>query len=186
MENQQEVQLKLLKTVLEQMDLGINRLVIAENGTQLLSSLRINGESNLVAVLIREMTKHEALANLIKSAAERFDRHQKPVNDEETKLADLDLAFRKLPKNHCGISVISDGDTLMVYKHGDMIEISANLCEAQQKDQKLRLILQSAVDVFRMNDEPKSSTHFNSSDDPVEFFLKQFREHFKGNFNRKS
>jgi len=182
MKNQTEVQLKIMKSVLDQMDLGINRLVIAENGSEVLSSLAVKDSSRLISVMISEMMEHKELAQIMMLAVEGYKKFKKPVNNEETKLADLQLALEKLPKKHTGIAAISDGDTLMVYAHGDMIEISANLCEAQEKDKKIKMILQSAVDVFRMNDEPKSSNPFDSSDDPVEFFLKQFREHF----NRKS
>lgn len=185
MKQQQETQLTLLKSVLETMDLGINRLVIAENGSKAFSSLSVKDSSRLISVMISEMMEHKELAQIMMLAVEGYQKFKKPVNNEEIKLTDLQLAFQKLPKNHTGIAAISDGDTLMVYAHGDMIEISANLCEAQQKDKNLRLILQSAVDVFRMKDKELHDSIFGSFN-PRESFMKHFNEDFNEFLKNKS
>lgn len=162
MKNQKKQQLENLRIALAEMDSDINKLVIAEDENVVLKALTYKDPSKLIAMLISAMEDHQELANVINLAAKGFQKisPNSSSDKKETSIADFKMALEKLPKGHRVFSVVHDGEGIMIIASGNPVKISSDLCLAQEKDETLRLIMQSAVDVYR---SVSDSSSFNRS-----------------------
>ncbi|AIM38066.1 hypothetical protein KO02_16270 [Sphingobacterium sp. ML3W] len=78
---------------------------------------------------------------------------QQTENKKETSVNELIEMLKQLPKDAIVFGVVKSGKSSLVYAHGNPISISAELCSAQDKDEKVKGILQVAVDGFRLAEE---------------------------------